>query len=729
MFNHNLIKYIKMKHIAVALLFFSLFACQQEPANPTTEPQISDEVVEQLNLESIVAAPGIEAKDVTEQELEETSDSEILELLGIPEDEFVWSPERFADIKMIRYQLPGFDRLSLEQKKLVYYLVQAGLAGRDIMWDQNYRHNLSVRRALEAIISLPDVDKTNEQWQSLMLYARQVFFANGIHHHYSGDKFTPAFSQEYFESLLTETEVELNEEALTAIFDPAFDAKKINLDPEKDLVKDSAVNFYAPDITDAEVTAFYEAMSDSAEGRPVLFGLNSKVVRAEDGTLSEQVWHLDGMYGEAIKEIISWLEKAIAVAENQAQADALSLLIDYYKTGDLNTWDEYNVAWVSATEGDVDYIHSFIEVYQDPKGYKGSFENIVQIKDFEASERMQVVSENAQWFEDNSTVDAAHKKDSVIGISYNVVNVAGESGDASPSSPVGVNLPNSNWIRAEHGSKSISLGNIVNAYDQSSEPGLLHEFAHDVVEIKRNDAHQELSGKMKVALHEVIGHASGKLEEGVATPQETLKNYASALEEARADLVALYFMMDEKMIEMGLIPSLDVARASYDSAILNGLMLQLRRIELGKNIEQAHMRNRQMIANWVYEKGAPEGVITKVFRDERTYFDIKDYDQLRILFGQLLNEVQRIKSQGDYEAGRDLIENYGVQVDQAIHAEVLERSEKLNIAPYGGFINPNLVPSFDDAGEIVSIEVEYPNDFVKQMLDYGNNHSFLRNYN
>jgi len=718
-----------MKFIALVFLFSVLFACQQEQVDTIIDTQADSEPIEQTDLTAIAANPNSVVEENTNLEVVENSDSEILEQLGIFDDGFDWSPERFADIKIIRYQLPGFDRLSLSQQKLVYYLVQAGLAGRDIMWDQNYRHNLSIRRALEAIISFPDADKSTEEWQNLMLYARQVFFANGIHHHYSGDKFTPAFSREYFESLLVASEVELSEEALTAVFDPTFDAKKINLDPEKDLVKDSAVNYYAPDITDAEVTEFYEAMSDPSDQRPVIHGLNSKVVRAEDGTLQEQVWYLDGMYGEAIKEIIVWLEKAIGVAENQAQADALALLIDYYKTGDLNTWDEYNIAWVSATEGDVDYIHSFIEVYQDPKGYKGAFENIVQIKDFEASERMQIVAENAQWFEDNSPTDPAHKRESVVGISYNVVNVAGESGDASPSSPVGVNLPNSNWIRAEYGSKSISLGNIVNAYDQSGEPGLLHEFAHDVVEIKRNDAHKEISGKMRTALHEVIGHASGKLEEGVGTPKETLRNYSSPLEEARADLVALYFLMDEKMVEMGLVPSLDVARAAYDSFILNGLMLQLRRIEPGKNIEQAHMRNRQMIATWVYEQGAPEGVISKVFRNERTYFDIKDYDKLRELFGQLLMEVQRIKSQGDYEAGRDLIENYGVQVDQAIHAEVLQRVEKLDIPPYGGFINPRLVPSYDDAGEIVSIEVELPNDFVEQMLDYGNNHSFLPDYN
>jgi dipeptidyl-peptidase-3 len=645
------------------------------------------------------------------------------------ESEFVWSTERFADIKIIRYQIPGFDQLSVKQKSLVYYLVQAGLAGRDMMWDQNYRHNLSVRRALEAAISGPEADKQSSDWQALMLYARKVFFANGIHHHYSGDKFIPGFSQEYFTKLLSDAGAELNAKAMRAMFNPEVDAKKITLDPSKDLVKDSAVNFYDPDITDAEVIAFYGAMNDSADATPISHGLNSKVVRQADGTLAEKVWYIDGMYGAAIKQVVGWLEKAVTVAENEAQGDALKLLIKYYQTGDLKIWDEYNIAWTGATQGDVDYIHSFIEVYQDPKGYKGSYESIVQIKDFEASQRMQVVAQNGQWFEDNSSTDPAHKKDSVVGISYNVVNVAGEAGDASPSTPIGVNLPNANWIRAQHGSKSVSLGNIVNAYDKARSPGLLQEFAHDEEEIKLSKAHSELSSKMRTALHEVIGHASGKLEAGVATPNVTLKNYSSALEEARADLVALYFIMDPKLIEMGLLPSLDVGKAAYNSFIRNGLMLQLRRIKPGKIIEQAHMRNRQMAASWVFDKGQAENVISRVTRDGKTYFEINDYQKLRGLFGDLLKEVQRIKSQGDFAAGRDLIENYGVQVDQALHQEVLDRSAKLDIPPYGGFINPNLVPVTNDMGEITDIQVEYPDDFVKQMLEYGQNHSYLPDYN
>lgn len=701
-----------MKIITIIILSLALFACNQNNPTETTETGIEPQELNEVTVDS-------------EKLLQEEQPT----ITPASQDDFVWVADRFADIKIIRYQLPGFDELTLQQQKFVYYLVQAGLAGRDIMWDQNYRHNLSIRRALEAIIQQTENDATNEEWEELLLYTRQVFFANGIHHHYSGDKFTPQFSQTFFEEQLASTGVSLSEEALRAIFDPAFDAKKVSQDASKDLVKDSAVNFYGPDITDEEVTAFYAAMTDSTDGTPVLHGLNSKVIRQSDGSLAEKVWYAEGMYAEAIKEIIVWLEKAADVAENQAQADALKLLIEYYKTGDLTIWDDYNIAWTATTEGDVDYIHSFIEVYQDPMGYKGAFENIVQIKDFEASQRMQAVSNNAQWFEDNSTTAAEHKKENVVGISYNVVNVAGEIGDASPSSPVGVNLPNSGWIREQYGSKSISLGNIVNAYGQSSNPGLLKEFAHDVVEIKRNEAHKELSSKMRTALHEVIGHASGKLEPGVATPKETLRNYASPLEEARADLVALYFMMDPKLVELGLMPSLEVGKAAYDSFILNGLMLQLRRIEPGKTIEQAHMRNRQMIASWVYQKGFEDGVIVKELKNGKTYYDIKDYDQLRGLFGQLLNEVQRIKSQGDYEAGKGLIENYGVQIDNTLHAEILERSEKLNIAPYSGFINPRLVADTDENGEITKITVEYPDNFLSQMLEYGSKYSYLPNYN
>jgi len=709
---------MKPHHLLIAFCL-SLSACDQATP-PSNDAQPTSKATTKDDFES---ADGPQTPSVDDSQ--------------IPKDDvFEWSPERFADIQIIRYQIPGFDELTSKQKEFVYYLVQAGLAGRDIMWDQNYRHNLSIRRALEAIMSGTQGSRDkgrSDQWEALSTYARQVFFSNGIHHHYSGDKFTPDFTKAYFLDQLEATGGELNSEAVEAMFDPSIDNKKVSQDATGDLVKDSAINFYAPDITDAEVTAFYGAMKHTDPARPTLLGLNSKVVRLEDGSLAEKKWTANGMYGEAISQIIIWLEKAVLVAENRQQGDAIKLLIEYYKTGSLKTWDEYNIAWVSATEGDVDYIHSFIEVYQDPKGYKGAFENIVQIKDFDASRRMQKVANDAQWFEDNSSTDPAHKKEKVVGVSYNVVSVAGEIGDASPSTPVGVNLPNSNWIRAEHGSKSVSLGNIVNAYSQSSNPGLLAEFAHDEQEISLNKQHRELAGKMRTALHEVIGHASGKLEPGTGTPKETLKNYSSPLEEARADLVALYFMMDPKLVELGLLPSLDVGKAAYDSFILNGLMLQLRRIEPGKNIEQAHMRNRQMAAAWVFEKGTSENgekdVISKVIRDDKIYYEINDYLKLRQLFGDLLKEVQRVKSQGDYQAGRDLIENYGVQVDQEIHQQVLDRSKPLDIPPYGGFINPKLVPITDDAGKITDISVSYPKDFVEQMLEYGRDYSHLPNYN
>ena len=644
------------------------------------------------------------------------------------EKSFQFQTEQFADLKIIRYQVPGFDQLSPKQKELAYYLYEAGLSGRDIMWDQNYRHNLSVRRALEQIVKNYEGDKNSDDWKNFMIYAKRVWFSNGIHHHYSMAKLMPEFSKEYFQSLLEASGASLDAKVIDILFDPEVDNKKVNLDPEKGLLAGSAVNFYQEGITEAEVDAYYKNVIDATDETPISYGLNSQIVKNEDGTLSERVWKSGGMYGPAIDKITYWLEKAASVAENEKQKKALDLLVDYYKTGDLKIWDDYNVAWVEATEGDVDYINGFIEVYNDPKGYRGSYESVVQIRDFEASERMAIVSEQAQWFEDQSTIDESHKKANVVGVSYKVVNVSGEAGDASPSTPIGINLPNANWIRANHGSKSVSLGNITAAYDGAKGKGMLKEFAHDEEEIKLAKAHGSLGGKLHTALHEVIGHASGKLNEGVGTPKETLKSYASTLEEARADLVALYFIMDQKIIDMGLMESLDVGIAEYDSYIRNGLMLQLRRLKEGEVLEEAHMRNRQLIAAWAFEKGASENVIERVERDGKTYFNINDYEKLRVLFGKLLNEIQRIKSEGDYEAGRNLVENYGVQVDRALHAQVLERSEKLNIAPYGGFINPRLVP-VKEGEQIVDVRVEYPDDFTAQMLEYGEKYSFLPDYN
>ncbi len=642
------------------------------------------------------------------------------------EENFQYETESFADIRILRYQVPGFERLSLDQKKLVYYLVQAGISGRDIIWDQNYRHNLAIRSALENIVKKYEGDKEAESWKQFMIYTKRVWFASGIHHHYGMDKFEPGFSQEYFSQLLSETGTTLNPEAIEVIFDPSKDAKKVNLDPEKGLLLGSATNFYDPDVTEEEVEAFYSKMIDKSDDTPISYGLNSKLVRDKTGALKEEVWKSGGMYGQAIDQIIFWLNKAVEVAENEPQREALKLLIEYYKTGDLKIWDDYNIAWLKATEGDIDYINGFVEVYNDPLGYRGSYENIVQIKDFEASERMKTLSDNVQWFEDNSPIMDAHKKENVVGVTYKVVTVAGEAGDASPSTPIGVNLPNANWIRAKHGSKSVSLGNITDAYREASSSGALEEFAWDKTEIERSEKYGEIGDKMHTALHEVIGHASGRIEPGVGTPTETLKNYRSALEEGRADLVALYYMMDPKLVDLGLIPSVEVGKEEYDGYIRNGMMLQLRRLEPGKQIEESHMRNRQMIARWAYEKGLKDNVIEKQVRDSKTYFVINDYDKLRELFGELLREVQRIKSQGDFEAGKALIENYGVKVDPELHQEVLARYATLKSSPYSGFINPELVPVTDADGNITDVKVEYPDDFAEQMLGYSERYGFLK---
>ncbi len=639
--------------------------------------------------------------------------------------DFKWVAEKFGDKKIIRYQIPGFDHLSLDQKKLVYFLAQAGYSGRDIIWDTNYRYNLEIRKALEQIYTSDKVDKSTPDWKNFELYLKDVWFSNGIHHHYSYDKFTPKFSQAYLEKLMSQAGASLSKEALTAIFDPNVDKKKVSVDPNLDIIKASAVNFYDPTLTQKEVEDFYRKKMANAGEHPISYGLNSKLVRNADGSLSERVWKLGGMYSPAIKEIIQWLEKAKTVAENDNQRKGLELLIDYYKTGDLKTWDEYNIQWVKTTDGDIDYINSFIEVYNDPEGFRGSYESIIEINDFEASKRMSSVAAEAQWFEDNSPIMDAHKKKKVVGVSYKVVNAAAESGDASPSTPIGVNLPNSNWIRSTHGSKSVSLGNLIDAYAKSSAGTLLEEFAYDQAEIDREKKYGDIADKMHTALHEVIGHASGKLNPGVGTPKETVKNYASALEEARADLVGLYYLMDPKLVELGLIPSLEAGKASYDGYIRNGLMTQMRRILPGKDHEEAHMRNRQMVALWAYEKGKADNVIEKISKDGKTYFHINDYEKLRKLFGELLRETQRIKSEGNYKGAKYLFETFGRKLDPDLHKEVLARSEKLHIAPYGGFINPELIPVKDKDGNITDIKVEYPDNFAKQMLGYSQRYGFL----
>jgi len=655
---------------------------------------------------------------------EDKKDSEMAQTEKTSQEDFDFNVEEFADIKILRYQIPGWENLSLKEQKLVYYLTQAGLAGRDIIWDQNFKHNLEIREALENIYANYEGDKSSEDWNAFETYLKRVWFSNGIHHHYSNAKLKPAFSKEYLETLLKETNTELTGEAYEVIFNDK-DAKKVNLNEADDLIEGSAVNMYGEGITAAEVDAFYANKKSPNPEKPLAYGINTKLVK-ENGKLVEKVYKSGGLYGEAIDEIVKWLEKAKAVAENEKQANALGLLIEYYNTGDLQTWDEYNVAWVEATEGNIDYINSFIEVYNDPLGYTGSYENIVQIKDFDMSAKMSKVEENVQWFEDNSPIMDEHKKDSVVGVTYKTVIVAGEAGDASPSTPIGVNLPNSSWIRKQHGSKSVSLGNIINAYENAGGTDKLKEFAHDEEEIALSEKYGNQADKLHTALHEVVGHASGQLNEGVGTTKETLKSYASTLEEGRADLVGLYYLMDPKLAELGLTDnSEELGKAAYNDYIRNGLMTQLVRLELGDDVEEAHMRNRQWVSAWVFEKGKEDGVIEKVEKDGKTYYDIKDYQKLRELFGELLRETQRIKSEGDYEAVKELVENYGVKVDQKIHKEVLDRNAQFKSAPYSGFINPVLVPEMDENGEITAIKVTQPESFDKQMMTYSKDYSFL----
>lgn len=641
---------------------------------------------------------------------------------------FNYEVEQFADIKILRYQIPSWEQLTLKEQTLVYYLTQAGLAGRDIMWDQNYRHNLKIRNALEQIYATYKGDKTLTNWKSFETYLKRVWFSNGIHHHYSNDKIMPLFSSVYLKELLSDTHTVIEGEVFDVIFNDV-DTKKVNQAKGVDNVALSAVNFYAQNVTNADVERFYKAKISPNQDKPLSFGLNSQLVK-ENGVLKERVYKSGGLYGSAIDEIIKWLELAKGVAENIAQANALGLLIDYYKTGDLQTWDDYNVAWTGATEGNIDYINSFIEVYNDPLGYRGAYENIVEINDFDMSQKMKVLSDNAQWFEDNSTLMDAHKKKNVVGVTYKVVNVAGEAGDASPSTPIGVNLPNANWIRAAVGSKSVSLGNIINASNKAGNSGRLKEFVHDDDELEIHEKYGELADKLETALHEVIGHASGQLNPGVGETKETLKNYASTLEEGRADLVALYYMYHPKLQELGLVDNWEAAgKASYDAYIRNGLMAQLVRLNLGNDVEEAHMRNRQWISAWVFEKGKEDHVIEKVKRNGKTYFNINDYAKLRVLFGELLREAQRIKSEGDYAAVEALVEGYGVKVDQDIHAEVLDRNKQFKSAPYSGYVNPVLVVEKNNDGEITAVKVTQSETFVKQMLYYSYNYNFLPDVN
>lgn len=632
--------------------------------------------------------------------------------------------DRFADAQVLRFEVPSWNKLTLQQKEYAYYLSQAGLAGRDINYDQNNKYNIKIRKALEHILSYFDGDRKTEEWLKFETYAKQVFFSNGIHHHYAMDKIQPTFQQKYFAILLEQTGYTLGTDILDAMFNPESEKKRKVKDPNVDMVVASANNFYGEGVTQKMVEDFYSAKKDENPREPVEWGLNSSMY-VKGGQLYEDVWKSGGKYGPAIDQIIFWLKKAISVAENPEQAEALTKLIIYYQSGDLKIWDEYNIAWTKATKGDIDYINGFIEVYGDALGRRASYESVVQIKDFEASKRMSLVAENAQWFEDNSPISPEHKKKNVIGVTYKVVEAVSESGDAAPTTPIGVNLPNNDWIRQAYGSKSVSLGNIIEAYEKAGGPALTKEFAHDQQEIDRAVKYGAIAGKMHTALHEVIGHASGQINPGVGQTSKTLKNYASTLEEARADLVGLYFILDQKMVDLGLIESLEVGKAEYDGYIRNGMMTQLQRLELGQNLEEEHMQNRQLVASWVFEKGLKDNVVSKMEHNGKTYFKINDYNKLRVLFGQLLQEIQRIKSEGDYEAGKALVENYGVKVDAKLHAEVLARVKPLNLAPYSGFVYPTFNVQVGSDGKIKDIQLENKQTFIEQMLFYGKTYSFL----
>jgi len=637
--------------------------------------------------------------------------------------------DTFADLQILWYDLPGFDKLSIRQKTFIYYLSEAALAGRDIIYDQHCKHNLAVRKTLEAIHNTYKGDKSTADWKAFEVYSKRVWFSNGIHHHYNEVKILPDFSKTYFSSLLQACDpaalpmpvADIQHTLVSVMFDPKVMPKRTSKDGP-DVVLNSSVNFYQG-VTADEVDKFYQDKIKAAGKNPPLFGLNSKLVK-DEGMLKEIVWKSGGMYGQAIDKITENIEKAIPFAENAQQKKALGLLVAYYKSGDLKTFDEYNIEWVKDTESSIDVINGFIEVYHDPKGYKGDFEAMVQYNDPEATQKMAIVSKNAQYFEDNSTIADAHKKKEVKGVSYRVINVAMEGGDCAPNTPIGVNLPNSNWIR-EIGSKSISLNNIENAYNQVGGALALQEFAHDAQEIKYAKKYGEACGKMHTALHEVIGHASGQMNPGVPEPNVTLKHYSSTLEEARADLVALYYMPDPKLVEWGLLPDANAYKAEFDNYIRNGLLQQLRRLPAGADIEEDHMRNRQLVAAWAFEKGKAENVIVKKMRNGETYYDIRNYAKLRVLFGQLLAEIQRIKSEGDYKSAEALVETYGVKTDKATGAEVKRRYAALPTKAYSGFVQPKLVAVKDAKGNIMDVKVERELDFVKQMLRYGKEYSFL----
>ena len=647
---------------------------------------------------------------------------------------FEYKVDRFADIEILRYPVSGFSSLSLQQKELIYYLSQAALEGRDILWDQHNRYNLTIRRVCEGLYENYMGDKSTEDWKNFETYLKQIWMANGIHHHYSEDKIMPKFSQEYFTTIVKSVDPgrmpfrdgmaadETLSEILPVMFDPTVMPKRMSQAQGTDIVETSAVNFYEG-VTQKEVEDLYNSMKDPNDNTPVSYGLNSKVTK-EDGVVVEKIWKLGGMYDRAIERIIGWLEKASAVAENEQQKDIIDTLIEYYRTGSLKTFDDYSVKWVKDTDSRVDFINGFIETYTDPMGLKGTWESIVNFKSIEASERTSIISDNAQWFEDNSPIDNRFKKEEVKGVSAKVITVAMLGGDTYPATPIGINLPNADWIRRDYGSKSVTIDNITFAYDKASEGnGFKEEFMWSDAEIELSRKYGTVTDNLHTDLHECLGHGSGKLLSGVST--DVLQAYGSPLEETRADLFALYFLADPKLVELGLVSDQDAYKAQYYSYIMNGAMTQLTRIQPGKDIEQAHMRNRATISNWVLEKGKEDNVVALEKKDDKTYLVVNDYEKLRVLFGELLSEVQRIKSEGDFEAAKALIETYGVKVNQDIHKEVLSRYESLDIAPYKGFVNPVYKLVTDDNGNVVDVTVSYNENYIDQQMRYSRQYSVL----
>lgn len=653
-------------------------------------------------------------------------------------DQFNYTVEQFADLQILRYQVHGFDDLTLNQKELVYYLSQAALQGRDILFDQNGRYNLIIRKMLEAVYLNYQGDRKDTNFIHMETYLKRVWFSNGIHHHYGCDKFIPGFTPEFLKAELSnvdtdklplekgQTVEQLCDEIFPVIFDPAIMPKRVNQADGEDLVLTSACNYYNG-VTQEEAEDFYGKMKNPADLTPVMYGMNSRLVKKQD-KVQEEVWRVGGLYSAAIEKIIYWLKKAESVSENDTQKAVISKLIQFYEDGDLKTFDEYSILWVKDLDSRIDFVNGFIESYGDPLGMKASWESIVNFKDVEATKRTETISSNAQWFEDHSPVDKRFKKESVKGVSAKVITAAILAGDLYPASAIGINLPNSNWIRAHHGSKSVTIGNLTDAYNKAAHGnGFMDEFAYSDIEKTLINNYADITDDLHTDLHECLGHGSGKLLPGV--DPDALKAYGSTIEEARADLFGLYYLPDDKLVELGLTPNKDAFKAAYYTYMMNGLMTQLVRIAPGASIEEAHMRNRQLIAKWVFEKGVDDKVVELVNKDSKTYVVINDYNKLRDLFGQLLAEIQRIKSEGDFEAARKLVENYAIKVDSALYAEILERYKKLNLAPYKGFINPVYNVITDKDGKIMDVEISYKEGYAEQMLRYGKEYSNLPDRN